>query len=367
VRRQFQLLVDVLRGRVQQHWTDSDLALLLEIAENENVTPLVVKFLCEKKPDWAPQQKRRLDELQRHGLIFALVWSATLKITLDAFNRAGLSVISLKGPFLAERLYGDFSLRKCYDLDLLVRECDRRRAEQVLSGLGFSPDGRGDDYHRPFNRKSIRVELHHNIENPRRFPFDVEGAWSRAVPSSFQGTPVLLLAPGDELLYLCVHAVHHRYDRICLILDLSLAFRRFPLPLGGIPPPSASLLNNILVLGWMMATKLDDDIPSPSIQRINSSNYCRMEAISHRLWRERMLGNQPPTGWLPMHRFFIELEPTGIRRLYRRICHLRILSTRLIDLDFDFASRFNLHRPWQVRMLRPIRLLVNSAHTRQKS
>ena len=46
---------------------------------------------------------------------------------------------------------------------------------------------------------------------------------------------------------------------------------------------------------------------------------------------------------------------------------LRILLTRLIDEDFVFARRFNLNRNWQVRLLRPIRLLVKSFHTSSRA
>ena len=353
-----QLVVDALRGRLQKRWSDSEFALLLETAAAENVTPWVVKCFREQEADLSPQQTKRLEELHRSNLISAFVWSTTLKSILDAFHRAGLPVIPLKGPSLAERIYGDSSLRKCHDLDLLVQGRDLIYAEQVLKGLGFTPSKYGDDYHRAFNRNSINIELHHNVENAHRFEFEIERTWSSAVPSDFQGIPVLHLAPFDELLYLCLHAVRHRYDRICLILDLSLAFRRLPLPIGSIVSRSDTVFDNILLLGWMMATRLDEDIPALQIKRLKPSDHVRLEKIAGRLWQERMLGQLPPLGWVALHRFYIELESPGRSRLRRRCRHLRILSSRLIDVDFDFASRFNLHRKWQVRLLRPIRLLI---------
>ena len=48
-------------------------------------------------------------------------------------------MISLKGPSLAERLYGNAALRTRYDLDFLVREPDLGRAEQILQEMGFAP------------------------------------------------------------------------------------------------------------------------------------------------------------------------------------------------------------------------------------
>ena len=95
------------------------------------------------------------------------------------FHRRGIPVISLKGPWLAERLYGDAALRSCCDLDLLVHRSDIAAAEDLLTELGFLPSGRRDDYERPFRRGSIKVELHHDVENPLAFDSRVadRGDW----------------------------------------------------------------------------------------------------------------------------------------------------------------------------------------------
>ena len=47
----------------------------------------------------------------------------------------------------------------------------------------------------------------------------------------------------------------------------------------------------------------------------------------------------------------------------RRARHARILWARTIDRDYTFAARFGLHREWQVRMLRPMRLLAERMRT----
>ena len=42
----------------------------------------------------------------------------------------------------------------------------------------------------------------------------------------------------------------------------------------------------------------------------------------------------------------------------RRMRHWRILATRVIGPDYAFAERFGLRRKWQVRLLRPLRLML---------
>jgi len=40
--------------------------------------------------------------------------------------------------------------------------------------------------------------------------FDLDGLWTRAVPTEIAGAPALRLCPEDEVLHLCYHtAVHH--------------------------------------------------------------------------------------------------------------------------------------------------------------
>ena len=73
-----------------------------------------------------------------------------------------------------------------------------------------------------------------------------------------------------------------------------------------------------------------------------------------------MLAQPPVLDWVAQHRFYLEVENPGWNRLRRRIRHQQILFTRLIDDDFIFAGRFRLHRDWQVRILRPVRLLLKT-------
>ncbi len=290
----------------------------------------------------------------------AFVWTETLKNMLADFHRAGLPAIALKGPCLAERIYGDASLRTCYDLDLLVRESDVERAEQLLTELGFSANARADDYHRPWSRSAFNLELHHNVENPHAFDFDIDAAWARASVSEFHGAPVWLFAPADELLYLCLHAVRHRFERLCLILDLDLAFRRLPLMPGNVAKWGRSVFDNIFALGWMMAAHLDPDIRAPQAMRVPAADRSRLERLAERLWQELMAAPPKTLDWAAQHRFYLEVESPGWDRLQRRWRHQRILLTRLMHDDFVFAERFNLHRTWQVRLLRPIRLLIKT-------
>jgi hypothetical protein len=356
-----QSLLDLLRGRLsQRNFSDADFAALLQIAEQENVVPFVAELLRRLDIDFSPPQRKQRDQIHREAQFASFVWTETLKNTLVAFHRAQVPVIALKGPCLAERIYGDPAFRTCYDLDLLVRGSDLSRAEDLLAKLGFSPNARADDYHRPWSRQGTNLELHHNVENPDAFEFDINSAWTRATPTEFHQAPLWLLSPPDELMYLCLHAVRHRFERVCLILDLALAFRRIPLAAPSVREWSSPVFDNIFALGWMMASRLDPDLPPAPAMRLTPGNRSRLEKLADRLWQELMLAKPPTLDWVAQHRFYLELENPGWNRLRRRMRHQRILATRLIEDDFRFAGRFHLHRNWQVRLLRPVRLLIKT-------
>jgi Uncharacterised nucleotidyltransferase len=82
--------------------------------------------------------ERTADLLSRHH--DAMVWALTIErklLTLsEAFDKAGIETIVLKGPALAHAVYPDPSWRAYVDLDVLVRTRDWYRACALLESLG---------------------------------------------------------------------------------------------------------------------------------------------------------------------------------------------------------------------------------------
>jgi hypothetical protein len=348
-------LLDLLRGTVAGDVSEAEWMSVLDLAAQENILPWTAARLRPLIGGSMPRLASRLEQIDRSAQISTFVWTATLRSTLATFHRRGIPVISLKGPWLAERLYGDAALRSCRDLDLLVHRSDLARAEALLLNLGFATMGRRDDYHRPWHRNGIIVELHHDVENPLAFDFAIDAAWDRSELSEFRQIPARLLAPPDELLYLCLHGVRHRFERLNHILDLKLAFRRWPVSETSVSQLQGSGFGNIVALGAVLASRLDPDI---QVEGLCAGPGRRLRRFADDIWEERMSQQAAPLDWRAQHRFYSQLENPGARRALRRMRHLRILLTRLIDSDFVFAEQFNLRRNWQVWLLRPIRLLL---------
>ena len=353
-------LLELLRGRGSvDDASEREWLTVLEVAEQENVLHVAAARLHHAVGASMPLLTERLQTIERNAKVSAFLWTSTLKSTLAEFHGRGIPVIALKGPWMAERLYGDAALRSYADLDLLVRRSDLARAEELLTELGYGATGRRDDYERPWQRDGIRIELHHDVENRLAFDFGVEAAWGRAQRLEYQGAPAWLLCPSDELLFLCLHGARHHFERLSHVLDLVRAWEHLPVPATA-GRGRASQIDNVLALSAMMAVRMDPSlaIPGEVFERVRKRKV--LEGLAEQIWEEKMAGPAPVVDWRRKHDFLLKIEPPGWERFASRLRHLRILLTRVIDDDFAFAARFRLHRGWQVWMLRPIRLVLKS-------
>lgn len=148
---------------------------------------------------------------------------------LGRLRQQGIPVIALKGAHLAIAVYRNIALRPMADVDLLVKQTDLLKVQDILVEQGYFPSKEEifcAQEHLPSYRKkdSILIEIHFNIVAP---PFsdrvDVEKLFARAQTCFIEGIEVLSLCPEDLLLHLCMHAsFHHVFDNgIRPLFDIS--------------------------------------------------------------------------------------------------------------------------------------------------
>jgi hypothetical protein len=355
-----QQLLEILRGRISGEANgEAEWSAALELAAEEHVLPWTAACMRSQSTSLPPGVADRLDQIERDAAKSAFFWISELKGVLHAFHNEGIPAVPLKGPFLGERVYGSAALRMSRDLDVLVSKAYLARAEDALAAVGFIP-GAADDYHRPWYRETTTVELHHDVENPLAFNFDVATALLRTRPAVFHGQPTWQLAPEDELLFLCLHAARHRFERLSLIVDIQLAFEKLPATVDGWQPRTETAeLNSLLALGLAMARRLKPEL-AVAIPMPTSGNQHHLEMLADCLWHRLLTQPSEPLDWQAAHAFYLEIEPSAWCRFRRRYRHFRILLGRVIEPDYAFAARLGMRRVWQVRMLRPVRLLSES-------
>ncbi len=218
------LLITCLRGLPFDVPIDMDWRKLLELASVHGVLLLVHRSFKEKNvemPEFfnaAVQERRNVSQM----------YAAVLESLLKQFAERGIEVLPLKGPVLAEALYGDATMRSYSDLDLLVPRESFQRAEVLLLEMGFVVRSGDEKYHRRFLREGVMVELHFGFGSPPffpagSFPFDASVVWARAGIETFQGLPIRVMSDDDLVLFLCLHGLQHGFSRLIWIMDIARA------------------------------------------------------------------------------------------------------------------------------------------------
>src|SRR5262249_44960393 len=149
---------------------------------------------------------------------------------LDILGKQGIATAALKGPVLAEALYGDLSLREFVDLDFFVHEADICKAEQALIARGYKSYSPDEDYRFAFlsyygqqpcrGQTGIIVDLHWRLANKSvALPVRSAAVWERLQNVTIAGRTVPTLAQEDLVLFLAAHGTMHGWGSLIWVCD----------------------------------------------------------------------------------------------------------------------------------------------------
>ena len=122
-----------------------DWRAFLGLAQQFRVRPLVYENLTRFCWDFVPAEMQQ--EWQRHARALshqALRVTGTLLKIINTFEKEHVPVVALKGPVLAQQVYGSITLREFDDVDLLVQEADFPKAQTILQRSGYRADWEAD-------------------------------------------------------------------------------------------------------------------------------------------------------------------------------------------------------------------------------
>ena len=342
------LLISCLRGQPFTVLQDLGWQVLLELAEAHGVLLLLDQAFRERHvqtPDFfATAVRKHLDVVAR--------FAAELEELLKQLAKEGIEVLPLKGPVLAEALYGNVTMRSCDDLDLLVRREDFPRAGQLLLDLGFAARTAGDDYHRKFLREGVLVELHYGVASPRSFPFDLDGVWDRARSEQFRDQPMRVMSDGDLVLFLCLHGLKHGFSRLIWISDLARALESVRNDGAQELAKHAQRqgLEQALLIGCQIVREvLPQQLPSEMEALLTESPQAaeRARHAVKRLFSEGTGANNDPEIW----GLYLQTEGSARQRWRRRLSFLMPTAG-----DYAWADRHRIYRGL-MPAIRPFRLL----------
>ena len=144
--------------------------------------------------------------------------------------------LRLKGWPLAEWLYGGIGLRHASDIDLLVAPEDRAAAARCLAEAGYAAEpGHGlrsrliahpavgtecKDLEFRHAQTGMRVELHWRTNHFRSWP-GVDALGEPPVVVTDGPSPIHMLGPLGQLIYLSAHGQQHLFGRLKWLLDIA--------------------------------------------------------------------------------------------------------------------------------------------------
>jgi hypothetical protein len=277
---------------------------------------------------------------------------------LRAYQVAGIEVLVLKGAALACLVYPEPGLRPMRDIDLLVKEGEARRAQQILAELGFVAPMPARHQTLPpkhlaaatFQKEGflMSVEVHHNLfQEVGRGSMTLAALTTSPLPFFLpDGCPVQTLGYEDMLWHLCRHLLHNAgvfsanrliwvadligfADQFATEIDWDRLKRQHPLILN-----TLSLLHFLTPLPERLLAKADLKIGSrPQGVGLEFHGWPRSSLAQQlqkgygRLWRDTFL---PAEWWLRLHYGLGSTQPLFWHRWLRHPFYIFKLGGQLL-------------------------------------
>jgi hypothetical protein len=371
IRDEFHLLLLCARTRIDPQQRELIRALvtkqldwefILDKADTHALLPLLYRNLSECCAERVPPAVlQRLESDYRANAERNQALTGELIKLLRILESANISAVPYKGPALAALAYGDTSLRRFCDLDIVIRPRDILSAKPLLISHGYQwyrhkgqvtgPDEiRKNRFWHEYNfihreNKTI-VDLHWAISN-QRFPFDIDldGVWERLQPARLLDQDIRAFPAEVLLLFLCVHGGKDLWwRRIGWICDIAELLRSNPeLDWSySIELATRTGTRRLFLLGLALAHELlQAPLPEQVCIRIRSDNTVQalVKHVYHRLFEEPTLADRI----LERQRFRVRVR----ERLRDRIPAYRLLAKaallQIIVRPAHFLQRLWLH------------------------
>ncbi|VEF49082.1 Uncharacterised protein [Bacillus freudenreichii] len=209
-----------------------DWELFLQLAIHHRLFPLLYMKISRLKCEAIPIQViDSLGKLYRKNTFRMLHLCGVLEKVSKVFAENNIRFLLLKGPTLAQELYGDISLRTCGDLDILVPIEDLEKVENLILAQGYEKDGyiqtllndwKWRHHHFTYYHKSdgTKIEIHWRLNPSPSIEPSFDELWKRKRESSLVGSTTYVLGKEDQILALVTHGARHAWSRLRWLMDI---------------------------------------------------------------------------------------------------------------------------------------------------
>jgi hypothetical protein len=208
-------------------------SLLIERAVREGVAGILYKSLLASGRFESLEQVHRetLQAFYYQTLRANLRFMHAFKQVLFQANQKGVAVLVLQGMDLLNSAYEDVGLRPMTDIDLWVSKKAYEDIVHILLTLGYERDAL---YPSTFKQASVLFDVHTHILWADRIRArklllgkSEEHLFKEVRTIEVAGEKALCLSPYDKVLYLSLHALKHRAERLIWLVDIKRILERW--------------------------------------------------------------------------------------------------------------------------------------------
>ncbi|MCJ8009111.1 nucleotidyltransferase family protein [Lederbergia wuyishanensis] len=233
---ELKLLLEIIKSESEvdnEHFSKPDWDLFLELALHHRLYPLLYTKIAKLDYSWIPKKViKSLHIYYQQNTFRMLHLSGEMEKLCKLFTENKIRPLFLKGPILAETLYGDISKRTSGDLDILVPINDLDKANELLIAQGYNKD----EYiqtvlndwkwrHHHFTyfhpMKGTKIEIHWRLHpSPSKEP-SFDELWERKRVSSLTSYPTYYMGYEDLFYFLITHGARHGWSRLRWLQDIN--------------------------------------------------------------------------------------------------------------------------------------------------
>lgn len=337
----------------------------LDLAANHGVRLLAYRALqmaCwERVPsDIQSEMQQTCQSLTGKNLFLT---GELLRIATE-FKAAAIPATVMKGPAIAEMVYGDLALREFSDLDLLIREADFSRALELLQRLSYQPVWKYEnskvlrflrhvgEYAVASDLSQTEVDLHWRVATKATaLSPSVSDFPSGFRPVQIAGSTVMSFSPQDLPLYLAAQGGWDQWCELRRICDVAEFLRGYPHIEWEPSLAAARRLGGLrsMLTGLTLASRLlDAELPASVSSRIHADP--RVSELAERTIRN-LQSNQNPSE--STSRYFFQMKAKqGLRG------KIALAYSIVINRTAKDGRWIMLPRPlwWLYGFLRPLRM-----------
>lgn len=212
--------------------SDLDWRNLVRLADDHGVLAHLAAALDTVSKENIPAEIRsRLREARRVQAIHALRITGELLQIVSLLKNEGIEALSMKGPALSVRAYGDPGRRRFGDLDFLIRHEDALPVTRLMQKASYEPvvpteaieAGKVPGQYlflRPETRSVVEFHTNRTLRYFPR-PLPIEDFCSRKTSVVIDGHAIPTLAAEDEFVVICIHGTKHFWERLLWIADVA--------------------------------------------------------------------------------------------------------------------------------------------------